>query len=104
MASGLGDLHDVPHELEWLLRQVDAVLGIAVLEYTGEAGNRAADGHITIGAPDNVLRLLPEPALLGPAVALVPKEGAVKKAAPGVAAHKTGFEKQILWQLPDKGC
>ena len=22
----------------------------------------------------------------------------------GVAAHKTGFEKQILWQLPDKGC
>ena len=49
MASGLGDLHDVPHELEWLLRQVDAVLGIAVLEYTGEAGHRAADGHITIG-------------------------------------------------------
>ncbi|CAN3957784.1 transcription antitermination factor NusB, partial [Dysosmobacter welbionis] len=76
MASGLGDLHDVPHELEWLLRQVDAVLGIAVLEYTGEAGHRAADGHITIGAPDNVLRLLPEPALLGPAVALVPDSGA----------------------------
>jgi len=23
---------------------------------------------------------------------------------PGVAAHKTGFEKQILWQLLDKGC
>ena len=22
----------------------------------------------------------------------------------GVAAHKTGFEKQILWQLLDKGC
>ena len=22
----------------------------------------------------------------------------------GVAVHKTGFEKQILWQLPDKGC
>ena len=21
-----------------------------------------------------------------------------------VAVHKTGFEKQILWQLPDKGC
>ena len=28
----------------------------------------------------------------------------VDKNAPGVAAHKTGFEKQILWQLPDKGC
>ena len=23
---------------------------------------------------------------------------------PGVAAHKTGFEKQILWQLLDNGC
>ena len=22
----------------------------------------------------------------------------------GGAVHKTGFEKQILWQLPDKGC
>ena len=22
----------------------------------------------------------------------------------GVAVHKTGFKKQILWQLPDKGC
>lgn len=29
---------------------------------------------------------------------------ATKTIAPGVAAHKTGFEKQILWQLPDKGC
>lgn len=28
----------------------------------------------------------------------------IKKAAPEVAVHKTGFEKQILWQLPDKGC
>ena len=27
-----------------------------------------------------------------------------KKRPPGVAVHKTGFEKQILWQLPDKGC
>ena len=44
----------------------------ACLLYTSEAGHRAADGHITIGAPDKVLRLLPEPALLGPAVALVP--------------------------------
>ncbi len=23
---------------------------------------------------------------------------------PRVAAHKTGFEKQILWQLLDNGC
>ncbi len=34
MATRLGDLHDVPHELQGLLRQVDAVLGIAVLEHT----------------------------------------------------------------------
>ena len=27
-----------------------------------------------------------------------------KRHQPGVAVHKTGFEKQILWQLPDKGC
>jgi len=30
MPTRLGDLHDVPHELEGLLRKVDAVLGIAV--------------------------------------------------------------------------
>ena len=27
-----------------------------------------------------------------------------KSGPDGVAVHKTGFEKQILWQLPDKGC
>ena len=27
-----------------------------------------------------------------------------KKMPLRVAVHKTGFEKQILWQLPDKGC
>ena len=27
-----------------------------------------------------------------------------KKPPHEVAVHKTGFEKQILWQLPDKGC
>ena len=29
---------------------------------------------------------------------------AVTMGGDGVAVHKTGFEKQILWQLPDKGC
>ena len=38
MASRFGDLHDIPHQLEGLLRQVDALLGIAVLEHAGEAG------------------------------------------------------------------
>lgn len=28
----------------------------------------------------------------------------IKKPLIEVAVHKTGFEKQILWQLPDKGC
>ena len=28
----------------------------------------------------------------------------LQRERPEVAAHKTGFEKQILWQLPDKGC
>ena len=32
------------------------------------------------------------------------KEERIKKEAAEVAVHKTGFEKQILWQLPDKGC
>ena len=27
-----------------------------------------------------------------------------KKRSPRVAVHKTGFTKQIIWQLPDKGC
>ena len=27
-----------------------------------------------------------------------------KRNRPEVTVHKTGFEKQILWQLPDKGC
>ncbi len=27
-----------------------------------------------------------------------------QKEGPEVVVHKTGFEKQILWQLPDKGC
>lgn len=27
-----------------------------------------------------------------------------KKQPPRVAVHKTGFTKQIIWQLPDKGC
>ena len=26
-----------------------------------------------------------------------------KRTVPAVVVHKTGFEKQILWQLPDKG-
>ena len=27
-----------------------------------------------------------------------------EKSYHAVVVHKTGFEKQILWQLPDKGC
>ena len=30
--------------------------------------------------------------------------GEAKKESPQVAVHKTGFTKQIIWQLPDKGC
>ena len=64
MAARLGDLYHIPHELQGLLRQVDTVLGIPVLEHTGETGHGAADGHIPVGAPDNVLRLLAEAAIL----------------------------------------
>ena len=28
----------------------------------------------------------------------------LKTISPGAAVHKTGLKKQILWQLPDKGC
>ena len=34
----------------------------------------------------------------------VNRRGRDKKITPGVAVHKTGLKKQILWQLPDKGC
>ena len=76
MAARLGDLHHVPHEREGLFGQVNAVLGIAVLEHAGQAGHGPADGHIPVGTPDDVLRLLAEAALLGAAVALVPHSGA----------------------------
>ena len=55
---------------------MNAALWIAILEHPWQAGHRTADRHISVGTPDNVLRLLPEPALLGPAVALVPDGGA----------------------------
>lgn len=71
-SARLGDLHDVPHELQGLFRQVDAVLGIAVLEHARQAGHGPVDGHVPVGSPDDVLRLLAEASLLGPAVALVP--------------------------------
>ena len=51
---------------------MDAVLGIAILEYAGQTGDRSADGHISVGTPDNVLSLLAEAALLRTAVAFVP--------------------------------
>ena len=76
MATRLGDLYHIPHKLERFLSEVDTVLGIAVFEHAGQAGHRAADGHVSVRPPHDVLRLLPEPPLLGPAVALVPHSGA----------------------------
>ena len=75
-ATRLGDLHDVTHELQRLLCQVDAVLGIAVFEHTGQTGNGPVDGHIAVGTPDNVFRLLAETSFLGTAVAFVPDSSA----------------------------
>src|SRR5699024_9027437 len=66
--SLLRDLYHIPHELQGLFCQVDAVLGIAILEYAGQTGDRSADRHIPVGPPDNVLSLLTETALLGTAV------------------------------------
>ena len=75
MTARFGDFYHVPHELQRLLRQVDAVLGVAVLEHTGQTGHRATDGHIPVGAPNDVLGLLTEAALLRSAVALIPDSG-----------------------------
>ena len=76
MATRLHDLHHIPHELKGLPGQVDTILWIAVLEHTGQTGHRAAQGHIPVGAPNDVLRLLTEAPLLGAAVALIPNSGA----------------------------
>ena len=43
---------------------------------TRQTRHRAVDGHIAVGAPDDVFRLLAEPAFLRAAVALVPDSGA----------------------------
>ena len=55
---------------------MNAVLRIAILEYPWQAGHRTADGHIPVGAPDNVFRLLTESAFLRAAVALIPDSSA----------------------------
>lgn len=76
MSARLRDLHHIPHELERFLCEMDAILRIAVLKHTGQAGNGTADGHISVAAPDDVFRLLPEPSFLRTAVSLVPDGGA----------------------------
>ena len=76
MAARLCDLHDVLHELQRLFREMDAVLRISVLEHTGQTRYRTVDGHISVGAPDDVLCLLAEAPLLRTAVALIPNCGA----------------------------
>ena len=75
MPAGFRDLYHVPHELQGLFGEMDTLLWIAVLEHTGQARYRSGDGHIPIAAPDDILRLLPEAALLGATVALVPDSG-----------------------------
>ena len=75
-ASRLGDLHDVPHELQGLFGQMDAVLRVTVLKYPRQARYGPIDGHIPIGTPGDVLSLGPKAALLGPGVALIPYGGA----------------------------
>ena len=75
-ATRLRDLHDVLHELQRLFREVDAVLRISVLKHTRQTRHRTVDGHISVGAPDDVLCLLAEAPLLRAAVALVPDSGA----------------------------
>ena len=55
---------------------MDAALWIAVFEHPRQTRDRAADGHIAVGAPDDILRLLAEASLLGAAVALIPDSGA----------------------------
>ena len=72
MPAGFRDLYHVPHELQGLFGEMNALLGVAVLKHTGQAGHRSGDGHIPITAPDDIFRLLSEATLLGSAVALIP--------------------------------
>ena len=51
-------------------------MGIGMPKYARQTRHRAADRHIAVGAPDNVLCLLAEPALLRPAVCFIPDSGA----------------------------
>lgn len=72
MTARFCDLDKVLHELQGLLGQVDAVLRIAVFEYTRQTRHRAADRHISVRAPDNVFCLLSESTFLWTRVSLVP--------------------------------
>ena len=73
---------------------MDAALGIAILEHPRQAWDRAADGHIAVGAPDDIFRLLAEAPLLRAAVALIPDSGA----APDPARPLEGVGG--CWELP----
>ena len=72
MTARFRDLDEILHELQRLFGQVDAVLRIAVFEYTRQTRHRAADRHVAVRTPDNVFCLLAETSFLRTGVSLVP--------------------------------
>ena len=58
--AGDADLHQVPHELQGLLGDVDSILRVGVAEYPRQAFHRTANGQGAVAPPDDELALLAE--------------------------------------------
>lgn len=80
--AGDADLHQVPHELQGLLGDVDPVLRVGVAEHPRQAFYRAANGQGAVASPDDKLALLAKAPLLRAAGQLVPN-GAASPDPPG---------------------
>ena len=80
--AGDADLHQVPHELQGLLGDVDSILRVGVAEYPRQAFHRTANGQGAVAPPDDELALLAEAPLLRAAGQLVPN-GAAPPDPPG---------------------
>ena len=80
--AGDADLHQVPHELQGLLGDVDSVLRVGVAEHPRQTFHRTAKGQGAVAPPDNELALLAEAPLLRAAGQLVPN-GAAPPDPPG---------------------
>ena len=71
-SARLADLHHIPHKLQGLFGNMDAVLGIRVTEHARQTPNISLKRHFAVGPPHDVLRLLAEASFLWTAGDFIP--------------------------------